>query len=300
MNPLNQITKQVSDLIASMTPAARIMAGLLFATIVVSLGWIITVQQSTSYEFMLGGHVFTEEELKRVEQAFGDAGLPDYVREGLRIKVPRDKKDLYLKAMSSNDALPEEWGSEIQRALSSPNPFEPADLIKLKYEVARERELAGIIKRMPAIDFASVEFDETRHGFARNSEKTASVQVQSRGRKIDAPLLKQIALMTQGYFSGLKLENITVLDLSGTNMFRGSSDPNAADQHPLLKAQTDWEEKYLQQISPLLDSYGDVKLAVGVEIDPILARRKMNNTRNIVLMISNRNINGGSPEVSNR
>ena len=70
MNPLNQITKQVSDLIASMTPAARIMAGLLFATIVVSLGWIITVQQSTSYEFMLGGHVFTEEELKRVEQAF--------------------------------------------------------------------------------------------------------------------------------------------------------------------------------------------------------------------------------------
>lgn len=255
-----------------MTPAARIMAGLLFATIVVSLGWIITVQQSTSYEYLLGGQVFTDDQLKRVEEAFGDAALSDYERDGLRIKVPRDKKNLYFKALSDNQALPDEWGSEIQRALSSPNPFESADLIKMRVEVAREKELAGIIKRMPAVDYASVEFDETRHGFARQSEKTASVQVQSRGRKIDPSILKQVALMTQGYFSGLKLENITVLDLSGTNMFRGSSDPNAADQHPMLQAQTDWERKYLDQITPLLDSYGDVKLAVGVEIDPTLQK----------------------------
>ena len=164
--------------------------------------------------------------------------------------------------MSSNDALPLRNGeAKFNERFHHRILLNRLTLIKLKYEVARERELAGIISACLRSILPSVEFDETRHGFARNSEKTASVQVQSRGRKIDAPLLKQIALMTQGYFSGLKLENITVLDLSGTNMFRGSSDPNAADQHPLLKAQTDWEEKYLQQISPLLDSYGDVKLA---------------------------------------
>lgn len=272
MNPLNQFTKQISELIASMTPASRIMAGLMFATIVISLGWIVTVQQSTTYEYLLGGQVFTADELNRIEEAFGDASLADFTRDGLRMKVPRDKKSLYLKAMSDNDALPNEWGNDIQRSLSSTNPFESAELIKMRFEVARERELAGILKRMPSIDYASVEFDETRHGFARNSEKTASVQVQSRGRKIDSALLKQIALTTQGYFSGLKLENVTVLDLSGSNLYRGSSDPNAADQHPLLQAQTEWEAKYERQISPLLDSYGDVKLAVGVEIDPTLQK----------------------------
>ncbi len=248
------------------------MAGLMFATIVISLGWIVTVQQSTTYEYLLGGQVFTADELNRIEEAFGDASLADFTRDGLRMKVPRDKKSLYLKAMSDNDALPNEWGNDIQRSLSSTNPFESAELIKMRFEVARERELAGILKRMPSIDYASVEFDETRHGFARNSEKTASVQVQSRGRKIDSALLKQIALTTQGYFSGLKLENVTVLDLSGSNLYRGSSDPNAADQHPLLQAQTEWEAKYERQISPLLDSYGDVKLAVGVEIDPTLQK----------------------------
>ena len=70
MNPLNQISKQISELIASMTPSARIMAGLLFATVVVSLGWIISVQQATSYEYLLGGSTMTEEELLRAEQAF--------------------------------------------------------------------------------------------------------------------------------------------------------------------------------------------------------------------------------------
>ncbi len=255
-----------------MTPSARIMAGLLFATIVVSLGWILSVQQSTKYEYLLGGQVFTEEQLKQAEQAFGDAALPDYERDGMRIKIPKQSKDVYLKALSSNNAMPKEWGSEKTGALESTNPFLSADLIKMKYEVAHERELAGIIRRMPMIDFASVEFDETRHGFARNSEKTASVQVQSRGRKIDAATLKTIAMMTQGHFSGLKLEHVTVVDLGGSTLYRGSSDPNSPDQQPLLQAQTDWEEKYYNQVTPLLDSYGDVKLAVGVEIDPTLQK----------------------------
>ncbi len=255
-----------------MTPSARIMAGLMFATIVVSLGWILSVQQTTKFEYLLGGQVFSEEQLKLAEQAFGDAALPGYEREGMRIKVPKDTKNLYLKALSTNNAMPKAWGSEKSEALESTNPFLSTDLIKMKYEVAREKELAGIIRRMPTIDYASVEFDETRHGFVRNSEKTASVQVQSRGRKVDYSLLKHVALMTQGYFSGLELENVTVVDLGGTGLFRGSSDPNSSDQHPLLQAQNDWEEKYYKQVTPLLDSYGDVKLAVGVEIDPTLQK----------------------------
>jgi len=272
LNPLNQITKQISDLIASMTPTARIMAGLMFTTILVSLGWILSVQQTIKYEYLLGGQVFTEDQLKYAEQAFGDAALPNYERDGMRIKVPKKTKDVYMKALSSNGALPKEWGFEKMRALESTNPFLSTDLIKMKSEVASEQTLAGIIRRMPMIDYASVEFDETRHGFARNSEKSASVQVQSRGRKVDISILKHIAMMTQSFWSGLKLENVTVVDLGGSNLFRGSSDPNSPDQHPLLQAQTDWEEKYYNQVTPLLDSYGDVKLAVGVEIDPTLQK----------------------------
>ncbi len=273
MNPLNQFTKQISELIASMTPQARIMAGLLFATIVVSLGWIVSVQQSTSYEYLLGGATMTEEQLVRAERAFGEAALPDYQRDGLRIKVPRDKKDIYMKALSTSDAVPESWHAALERSQTSSNPFEPLELVKGREQTAREKELARIIERIPSIHFAAVEYDEHRQGFARKREQTASVQVQSSGFKpIDKNLLRNIAHMTSSYFAGLKPENVTVMDLGGTVIYRGSSNPNAPDQNPLLQAQSDWEQKYFNQIYPLLDNYGEIRLAVGVEIDPTLQR----------------------------
>lgn len=274
MNPLNQITKQISDLIASMTPSARIMAGLLFATIVVSLGWIVSVQQTTSYEYLLGGSPMNEEQLLRAEQAFGDAGLADYQREGLRIKVPKTNKDLYLKALSSGNALPEGWHKFLESSVTPSNPFVSSESQGLLVEVAHEKELARIIERIPSIHFAAVEYDEHRQGFARKTEHTASVQVQSIGSKpIDKNLLRNIAYMTSSYFAGLKPENVTVMDLGSTALYKGSSNPNSPDQNPLLQAQTDWEQKYFNQIDPLLRNYGDVRLAVGVEIDPTLQKQ---------------------------
>lgn len=273
MNPLNQFTKQITELFTSMTPSARVMAGLLFTTIVVSLGWIFSVQQSTSYEYLLGGSTMTEEELIRVERAFGDAGLPDYDREGLRIRVPKDKKDIYLKALSSANAVPESWHGALDQALSSSNPFESLDLLQRREEAAHERELKLIIERMPMIKYAAVNYDEHRQGFARNVERTASVGVESTNSKpIEKSVLRRIAHMTASYFAGLKPENVTVTDLTGVETFTGSSNPNAPDQNPLLQAQSDWEQKYFNQIHPLLDNYGEVRLAIGVEIDPTLQK----------------------------
>lgn len=273
MNPLNQFTKQISDLIASMTPSARIMAGLLFATIVVSLGWIISVQQSTSYEYLLGGSTMTEEQLIRAERAFGVAGLPDYQRDGLRIKVPRDKKDVYVKALSSSDAVPESWHAALERSQISSSPWEPFEMVRGREQTAREKELARIIERIPSIHFAAVEYDEHRQGFARKIEQTASVQVQSTGLKpIDKNLMRNISQMTASYFAGLKPDHVTVMDLGSNYLYKGSTNPNAPDQNLLLQAQSDWEQKYFNQIHPLLDNYGEVRLAVGVEIDPTLQK----------------------------
>ncbi len=274
MNPLNQITKQLSELFNSMTPSARIMAGLMFATIVVSLGWIVSSQTATSYEYLLGGMVMTESELKRAEQAFGIAALPDYQRDGMRLKVPRGKKDVYLKALSTNDAMPDEWGTDKDRSLKSSNPFESSDLLSLRHEAAREKELARIIQRMPTIDFASVELDEKRQGFARNVDRTCSVTVQSRSRKaIDPATLKKISQTTVSYFAGLKPENVTVTDLSG-DVYRGSSDPMVSENQLYLQSQMDWEERYRTKLINVLDHYGEVKLEVAVDLDPTLQKEQ--------------------------
>lgn len=107
MNFLNEIGKQIRDLFASMTPSARIMAGLMVAVVVVSLGWILSGGASgIKTEYLFGGRNATDQELSAMESAFGNAGLGDYERVGQRIKVPSAKKADYLKALSTSKALP--------------------------------------------------------------------------------------------------------------------------------------------------------------------------------------------------
>jgi flagellar M-ring protein FliF len=273
MGTLEKITVQIRELFASMTPSARIMAGLMAGVIVVSLGWIVSFQQTSQMEFLFGGEVFRDDELKVAEKALGAAGLRNYVREGSRIKVPLEQRDVYLKALAEGGAVPKDWGADIERALNSSNPFEGQSLIDKRFENARQSELARIFMRIPGVEWAAVSHNEKRQGFGRNSQQGASIYLKGPGNHaVDLETMRQICETTTTYFAGLRPENVTVLDLGSGNSYRGNSDPNAADQQPYLQAQRQWEAKYAAQVRHLLSSYGDIKVAVTVELDPTLRR----------------------------
>ncbi len=89
MGALEGLFKQIRELLTTMTPSARIMAGLMAGLIVVSLGWIVSTQQSSRSEYVFGGQSFSEEELNKMESALGEAGLRGYERVGNRLKIHR-------------------------------------------------------------------------------------------------------------------------------------------------------------------------------------------------------------------
>ncbi len=266
MNMLTQIGKQASELFASMTPSARIMAALMLGTVVVSLGWILTQHQESQQTYILG--LLSPEEVRNAEKAFGAALLSDYeVVNGTRIKVPASEKAQYLKALTDGGAIPPQWGDKISQSLDS-GIFDPPSLIAKRQSVAREQEFAHNLQRLPQVDFAAVAFDEKRQGFARETEKVCSIQVQQFGsRPIDTSVLRHIAESATTYFAGLKKENVSVFDLGSSNIYRASSNGNSADENLVLAAQVEWEEKYYQQVSERLSQYGAIKLAVSVELD---------------------------------
>ncbi len=271
MNALSNLGKQISDLLVSLTPQARIMAGLMVGVIVVSLGWIVSSQQSSSYEYLLGGIHFSDTQLDRVETAFGDAQLRNYVREGKRIRIPVGEKDEYLKALSAGDALPKEWGSEMEQALTKGNVFESSEKFAVRAETARERELAYLLRMMPGIEFAAVEYDEQRRGFGRQAERVCSINLRGvRNARIDEAVMKRIARNASKYFANLPLENIAVFDLGSSNIYQASGDPDSAEEQPYLVAQTQWVRAYEDKISEALSMYGDISLMVNVELDPTL------------------------------
>ncbi len=271
MNALSQIGQQVSELFKSLTPAARLMAGLMVGVIVVSLGWIISTETTGNYESLLGGISLTNAELDRIETAFGDAQLRDYQREGRQIRIPKGKKDQYLKALSSGNALPKEWGSEKDRAFADGNVFESAEKFSARMQTAEERELANTLKRMPGIEFAAVRYDEQRKGFGRQTERVCSIQLQGpQNQPVPDATLARIADHVSKYFAGLPKANISVLDLGTSNVYSESDDPRSASENPVLAARKQWE-KYLDgKVGSILHEYGAIELFVSVEIDPTL------------------------------
>lgn len=271
MNALSQIGKQLSELFHSMTPSARLMAGLMAGVIVVSLGWIVTTETTGNYESLLDGISLTNVELDRIEMAFGDAQLRNYQREGRQIRIPKGQKDQYLKALSVGNALPKQWGSEIDRALAESNVFESSEKFSARMQTSEERELANTLKRMPGIEFAAVRYDEMRKGFGRQTERVCSIQLQGpHNQPISAAIQRSIAAHVSKHFAGLAAENISVLDLGTGNVYNETDDPRAASQNPVLAARQQWE-KYLDgKVASVLREYGGVELMVNVEIDPTL------------------------------
>jgi|LakMenE01Jun11ns_1017448.scaffolds.fasta_scaffold9949900_3 flagellar biosynthesis/type III secretory pathway M-ring protein FliF/YscJ len=272
MNAFSAIGKQISDLVMSMTPAARIMAGLMSAVVVVSLGWITVGGGATSkQEYLFGGRDFSDAELSSWEAAFGDAQLGTYERVGQRIKVPSAQKDLYLKALSTANALPRNFNSYMDSALSNGSPFDPNSLIDKRAVLAREQRLAHMIEGLSGIEQAFVNYDEQRAGFGRKTDRVCSIAVRGRsGYAIPANQLRSIAKLATNSFAGLTEDNVTVSDLNNPNsVFRGNSDPNAPEDNPYFTAQNLWEEYYEKNLNELLDSY-EAKIAVNVVLDPRL------------------------------
>lgn len=271
MNALSQIGKQLSELFSSLTPSARLMAGLMAGVIVVSLGWIVSTETTANYETLLGGITLTNAELDRIETAFGDAQLRDYQREGRQIRIPKGQKDQYLKALSAGNALPKEWGSEIDRALTDGNVFESAEKFSARMETAEERELSVTLKRIPGIDFAAVRYSEQRKGFGRETERACAIQLQGpQNQAIPEATMRRIAEHVSKHFAGLPISNISVLDLGTTNAYNKSDDPGASSENPVLAHRQHWESYFHDKVSSILHEYGAVKLMVSVDIDPTL------------------------------
>ncbi len=271
MNAFNKLGEQILELFNSMTLPARFMAALMVGIIVISLGWILSMEKSTDLEYLMDGRQFSDEALDNLESAFGEATLRRYKRDGKRMLIPSKEKDLYVKAIMDGGAFPKEWGSHIDQALKSSNPFEATSMINTRLENAEDRELAVILERITGIEKAYVHHGEKRGQFGKKSVQSCSICLEGVARRtIEQRTLDNIRQIASTYYPGIDPLQITVTDLINDNTLRGSNDPGDASQNPYLRAQREAEEQYRAKIENVLESFGPVKLGVFVNLDPTL------------------------------
>jgi len=271
MNQFNQITQQIRSLFLGMTPQSRLMAILLAAGIAIS-GVFLVQSASTGGNAMVtlfDGRSLSDEQLDHIDIALSDKGLRQQAREGKRIRVPKSLSDVYYKAIADGKAVPEGMGTAVETVLNGGSFLESTKTTEAKHLAAKERDLAKAIERLdPLILECFVKYDEKRTGFSSERSQTASVAIKTRGGKdLTADQRLSIAIYVQKSFAGLKERDIVIYCNSISSV--ASDDPASIQQSKYYRLKRQLEEDYRNRAEKMLANYGNVRVDVNVDLDPV-------------------------------
>ena len=277
MDVLNKSLAQINDLFKSMTPGARLTAGLLLIVVVVSLAYLFNHQLAGGDADLLGGQPFTAGEMSAMEAAFGKAGLNGYTIVGNRIRVPAGQKAAYMAALVDHGALPAHFGDYLTSAMSKVGPFSSRQQQEELLKIAKQQELASIILSMDGIEKASVQYDaQKKTGFRQNSLASASVSVKRHGMlPLEEKQVPMIRHLVAGAFAGLAPEDVSVIDLNGRTYSRRSGDGlGSASEDPFVTRMKEYQAMYEAQIHNALSYVPGITVTANVELNKELSTKK--------------------------
>ena len=273
MDFLNKAFAQLADLFKSMSPGARITAGLLVVLVAVSMTYLFVFQMNTANEFLFGSREFSQAELDAMQTAFGAAGLNQFEVVGKRVRVPRGKLVEYLQALSQRNFQPQNFDSAIDQVVADSNSLiDSRPLQDFKFSQALDKKCGQVISGMRGIDQATVQSREVKKGgFPPQTERKATVAASGTGGALSPAHVQQIRTYVAGYYA-IGLDDVTITDLNGNVTFggdRATREPNGP-QTEYAEAKRDYESYWKQKIEECLAVYPGVVVGVNVEVDPEL------------------------------
>jgi len=277
MDFLNKLFAQLNDLFKSMSPGARMTAGLLLVAVVVSLGYLFNSQSSGADTFLLNGQSFSADELSAMEGAFGKAGLSDYSVDGSRVRIVKSRQAAYLGALADGGALPARFGDHLNSAANSPGPFTSRAQQEEMMKVAKQKELAMVIRSMNGIENAVVHYDIQKRtgGLSNNQVITASISVKPRGNmQLEENRVPMIRSLVAAAIAGLSPENVTVVDINGRAYSgTGRNGAGSAIGDPYLTMTRAYKEMIEAGIRDSLAFVPGVTATANVELDREMVKK---------------------------
>lgn len=266
MEVINKLAVQMRELIQSMTPGARISAGLLLAVVAVSLVLLFRPGMDVPDEYLFGAETFNGKQMALVQAALSKVGN-EYRIEGNRVLVPRNKRDIYIAAVVDAGALPRDVGSIMTEALDNGSFLEPREAKKQRTQAARESQLSYLIGLMPWVDQASVILSiEEARGLRHSQPASATVSVMPlSGEVLDARRVDNLKRLVAGAHPSLSVDNVVITNLgddSRANLDVCLKDPG----NEMYKLRATIQQAKQEEISQLLSYIPGVR----VEVSPIL------------------------------
>src|SRR6056297_2810628 len=113
MDFLNRAVSELGDIFKSMTPGARITAGLLLVVIFISLVYLLVFPSSQADRYLFGSREFSDADLAAMQRAFSAENLDHYELDGKRVKVPGNKRTRYMQALDKAGFSPADIEADI-------------------------------------------------------------------------------------------------------------------------------------------------------------------------------------------
>ena len=272
MEFLNKAYAQLADVFKSMTPGARMIAGLLLIVAVVSVAYLFNGQVAGGDAYLMGGEMFSAGQLRSMHAALGKANLEARI-DGARIKVQRGQESKCMAALAEAGALPVEFGGYLEKAVTNNGFMTLNRNQEAAMKIAKQRELQNIINTMVEKSLVLID-EQSDHGFPPKTIITASVSIQPRDQQpLDENRIPAaIRYLVSSSVAGLKPEAVTVVDLSTQRTYPGSGggenrSPGTLGEYAELKRY--YEREYQEKISRLLAPYiPGVLVTTSVEFDP--------------------------------
>lgn len=268
MDFLNKSLAQVSELFRSMTPGARITAGLLLAVVVVSLGYLFQYGAAGPDAFLFGGQAYSDAELNRMQAALATANISS-TRENNRLSVPTGQQAAAVAAIAEADALPRDFNNILEDALGKVSPFDSSVVTRERLRNAKQQELTELIRAMPWVEEAKVLYDEQpSRGLSGKKVVTGSVSVRPAvGETLDIRRAKTLQKLVAGSIPGLLPENVAITDLNEGGLSGGSEMFPELIEDEYLRNKVVFEMQKKESILNALRDIPGVRVEVNADFD---------------------------------
>ncbi len=267
---MNDLIRQVRELFESMTPGARLTAGLLVAVVVVSLGFLFQQTTAGPDEYLFGAEPLSGSQINAISAAMSQAGLNDFEVEGSRIRVPRSQRHEYIAAVADAGALPTGAKDFMSKALES-DMFMPREVKQQKIKLALEQELSHVIGWFPWVQQASVIYDlKSTRGPRPKEVGSATVSIMpAPGQEVDGRRIRNIQRLVAGGFTSMSPEDVTVNNLGGEDSFGGLSGGVDAGEFesPYHRERVRVENEVRRKILSELSYIPGVRAQVSAQLD---------------------------------
>ena len=267
---------KLKDLYLSMTFGNRVVASLLFTTLLISLGYLIVggikpTDPRSKMMLLHDGYSFNSNEKRAANYAFAKEGLGDHQWVGDQLQVPTNRKIVYSLALASNNVI-DANGLAQQKAADGLSPWQSSRMVDTKMLTAKTQDAVDTIKRIPGIASASILYHRRpeweRNVWARRQVMSVAVSVEAiENKPLSAETITAIGnIIATAFGITDRSKEISITDSKHNRSYDGFGEEVSSALGAYLRHQIRHQETWNKRIYDLLSQIDGLKVETTVEL----------------------------------